>query len=262
MEKYRAIPEGYMRIGEMAKKAGVTVRTLQYYDKEGLLSPSAESEGGFRLYTDKDLARLIQILMMKQLGFPLSDIKKRLAQLDSPADVVGALAEQAAQIRERIEALTETLEAIESLKAEILQMDSVDFKKYSDILGSLLLKNEQYWMIKYFDDDVLEKIREGMDMEKAEAITETMNRLYGEAAKLQKEGVLPESEKGQSFAKEFWGLLVDITGGDMDLLQRMSDHSDKIDDYDEVQSLKASRHFTRSAVEIYLGNLFDREGDV
>ena len=49
MEKYRAIPKGYMTIGEVAKKMGITVRTLQYYDKEGVLPPSAESEGGRRL---------------------------------------------------------------------------------------------------------------------------------------------------------------------------------------------------------------------
>lgn len=53
MAKYRAIPDGYMTVGEVAKKIGTTVRTLQYYDKEGLLSPSAESDGGRRLYTDK-----------------------------------------------------------------------------------------------------------------------------------------------------------------------------------------------------------------
>ena len=58
MAKYRAIPEGFMTVGELAKKMGVTIRTLQYYDKEGLLSPSAESEGGRRLYTDKDLVLL------------------------------------------------------------------------------------------------------------------------------------------------------------------------------------------------------------
>lgn len=71
MEKQKAIPEGYMTVGEAAKKMGVTVRTLQYYDKEGLFSPSAESEGGRRLYTDKDLITLHQILSLKSLGFSL-----------------------------------------------------------------------------------------------------------------------------------------------------------------------------------------------
>ena len=78
MAKYRAIPQGFMTVGEVAKKMGVTVRTLQYYDKERLLSPSAESEGGRRLYTDKDLITLHQIISLKSLGFSLDDIKERL----------------------------------------------------------------------------------------------------------------------------------------------------------------------------------------
>ena len=66
MPNSRAIPQGYMTVGQAAKKMGVTVRTLQYYDREGLLPPSGESEGGRRLYTDKDLIKLHQILSMKQ----------------------------------------------------------------------------------------------------------------------------------------------------------------------------------------------------
>lgn len=83
MTKYRAIPQGFMTVGEVAKKMGVTVRTLQYYDKEGLLSPSAESEGGRRLYTDKDLVMLHQIISLKSLGFSLDDIKERLMPISS-----------------------------------------------------------------------------------------------------------------------------------------------------------------------------------
>ena len=82
--KKRAIPEGYMTVGEVAGKMGVTVRTLQYYDREGLLSPTAESEGGRRLYTDRDVIKLHQILSLKRLGFSLDHIKNRLTALDSP----------------------------------------------------------------------------------------------------------------------------------------------------------------------------------
>ena len=91
MAKYRAIPEGFMTVGELAKKMGITIRTLQYYDKEGLLSPSAESEGGRRLYTDKDIVLLHQILSLKSLGFSLKDIKGRLISLKTPDDVANAL---------------------------------------------------------------------------------------------------------------------------------------------------------------------------
>ena len=101
MAKYRAIPQGYMTVGEAAKKMGVTVRTLQYYDKEGLFSPSAESEGGRRLYTDKDLIMLHQIISLKSLGFSLDDIKHNLTDLETPDDVANALTEQANGIRKK-----------------------------------------------------------------------------------------------------------------------------------------------------------------
>ena len=116
MAKHRAIPPGFMTVGEAAKKIGVTVRTLQYYDKEGLLSPSAASEGGRRLYTDKDLVMLHQIISSKSLGFSLDDIKHRLISLETPTDVATALTEQADSIREKIEQLTASLTAIEQLK--------------------------------------------------------------------------------------------------------------------------------------------------
>lgn len=102
-----------MTVGEVAKKIGVTVRTLQYYNKEGLLSPSAESEGGRRLYTDKDLIKLHQIISLKSLGFSLDDIKQRLISLETPTDVANALTEQADDIRRKIEQLTASLTAIE-----------------------------------------------------------------------------------------------------------------------------------------------------
>ena len=55
MEMEKAIPTGYMTVGQVARKMDVTVRTLQHYDREGLLSPTAISAGGRRLYTDKDI---------------------------------------------------------------------------------------------------------------------------------------------------------------------------------------------------------------
>ena len=112
MTIYRVIPEGFMTVGQLAKKIGITIRTLQYYDKEGLLSPSVESEGGRRLYTDKDLVKLHQILSLKSLGFSLKDIKGGLISLKTPDDVAKALTEQADVLRKKIEQLKDSLVAI------------------------------------------------------------------------------------------------------------------------------------------------------
>ena len=218
MKEYRAIPKGYMTVGQLAKKAGTTVRALQYYDKEGLLSPSAESEGGRRLYTDKDMINLYQILSLKSLGFSLGDIKERIIPLDNPDDVASTLAEQANAIKRQIESLTATLGEIEALRNEVLQMQTVDFKKYADIIANLQMKNENYWLIKYFDDRTLEHARNNLDKESALEITETYARLSNEAVKLQNAGISPDSTEGYKFAEEFWEMIVKFTGGDMSLL--------------------------------------------
>ncbi len=221
MAKYRAIPDGYMTVGEVAKKLGTTVRTLQYYDKEGLLSPSTKSEGGRRLYTDKDLITLYQIVSLKSLGFSLDDIKQRLISLETPTDVANALTEQADNIRGKIERLTASLTAIEQLKAEVLQMQTVNFKKYADIIVNLQIKNSSYYLIKRFDDDTLDHIRNRFNRESGLNFMDRFNRLSDEIIQLQKENVPPESEKSQRIVKEYWGLIMEFTNGDMSMLPKL-----------------------------------------
>ena len=63
---------------EFARMAGVTVRTLHHYDRIGLLKPSSHTGAGYRLYRKQDLVRLQQIVTLKFIGFPLSQIKKLL----------------------------------------------------------------------------------------------------------------------------------------------------------------------------------------
>ncbi|MCL2573544.1 MAG: MerR family transcriptional regulator [Defluviitaleaceae bacterium] len=218
MEKYRAIPEGYMTVGQLAKKMGITVRALHHYDKQKLLSPSGESEGGYRLYSDKDIVILHQILAMKHLGFSLEDIKTRLVSLDTPHDVAKALAEHAIAIRSKLESLTNTLVAVEVLKEEVMRMQSVNFKKYADIVAQLQMKSEYYWAIKHFDDDIMDGIR-------AQAITDsslhdTWSSLHMEAVRLHKIGASPDSNEGQALAKELWTTIEKITGKDAKMLTK------------------------------------------
>ena len=141
MDKHKTIPHGYMTVGEVARKMDITVRTLQHYDREGLLPPSAISEGGRRLYTDKDIVKLHQILSLKHLEFSLDDIKNRLIPLDTPAEIADVLQEQATAVKRKIESLSESLRELEVLREEVLQIQSVDFKKYADIIVILQMKN-------------------------------------------------------------------------------------------------------------------------
>ncbi|MEJ2678783.1 MAG: MerR family transcriptional regulator [Gemmatimonadota bacterium] len=75
-------PKTHWTVSQVARMAHVTVRTLHHYDDSGLLVPSARSRAGYRLYAEDDLERLHQVLVFRELGFPLDGIA---ALLDQPA---------------------------------------------------------------------------------------------------------------------------------------------------------------------------------
>ena len=256
MTKYRAIPPGFMTVGEIAKKMGVTIRTLQYYDKEGLLTPSAESEGGRRLYTDKDLLMLNQIISLKSLGFSLEDIKGRLFPLETSEEVANALSEQAEDIRKKIEKLKASLSAIEQLKAEVLQIQTVNFKKYADIIVNLQMQNDSYSLIKRFDDDTLDHIRSRFDKKSGSNFMDRFNRLSDEIMQLQKDKVPPESKKCQELVKKYWDLIMEFTNGDMTMLPKLTEVG-KIDiatnAWEEKQ--KIINEYIGSALQVYFSKL-------
>src|SRR5437868_3222625 len=64
-----------LKVGELARRTGLTVRTLHHYDEIGLLKPALHTESGHRLYTAEDLARLQRIKSLRQLGFSLEQVR-------------------------------------------------------------------------------------------------------------------------------------------------------------------------------------------
>jgi DNA-binding transcriptional MerR regulator len=71
-----------MQIGEVAERTGLSVRTIRFYEESGLVTPTARSSGGFRLYTDVDVERLMVIRRMKPLDFSIEEIRDVLQILD------------------------------------------------------------------------------------------------------------------------------------------------------------------------------------
>jgi len=249
MEQYRAIPAGYMTVGEIAKKMGVTVRTLQYYDREGIFSPSAASEGGRRLYTDKDIVKLHQIQSMKYLGFSLEDIKHRLPAINTPSEVADLLSQQANGIRKEIKALKEVLETIEKLKTEVVQMETVDWRKYANIIVNLQLGNDFYGMIKHIDDDVLDDWGKRMSKDEAKTTIDSISRALDTAIRFLKNGIAPESDQGQALAENFWNETVKTLGDDADWLVKFCEKLNATGELSEKQLL--ANQFLEPALEIY-----------
>lgn len=104
-------------VGSVADMTGVTIRTLHHYDEIGLLSPSERTGAGYRRYSEADLERLQQILCYRELGFPLAEIARILAD----PDPIGHLRRQHRLLQGRIARLRAMVEAIEYMM-EVKQM--------------------------------------------------------------------------------------------------------------------------------------------
>lgn len=77
---------GLLQIGDVAERTGLSLRTVRHYEEVGLLVPAGRSKGGFRLYTETAVERLLVIKQMKPLGFPLEQMRDVLETLDALAD--------------------------------------------------------------------------------------------------------------------------------------------------------------------------------
>lgn len=98
--------ERTMHIGELAERTGLSLRTIRHYDEVGVLPATARTEGGFRVYTEDDLERLIVIRRMKPLGFSLEETADLLRVLDDLQRETGAAGVD--ELRSRLAAFRET----------------------------------------------------------------------------------------------------------------------------------------------------------
>jgi DNA-binding transcriptional MerR regulator len=108
-------------VHRLANMAGISVRTLHHYDHIGLLTPSARTAAGYRLYGEKDLLRLQQILLYRELDLPLEDIRR---VLDDPGfDPVRALTQHRQTLELRVERLARLLKTINRTIAKLTEVD-------------------------------------------------------------------------------------------------------------------------------------------
>lgn len=130
---YREVMQIMMTVNEVSKVTGVSVRTLQYYDKIGLLKPAQYTEAGYRLYDDNALETLSQILLFRELEFPLKDIKEII---QSPGfDRSKALSQQIELLtlkKEHIENLIDLAKGIKMIGVRNLTFDVFDTGKIDE----------------------------------------------------------------------------------------------------------------------------------
>lgn len=128
--------KGFYSSGEFAARAHVSLRTVRYYDRIGLLSPSAHSDAGARLYNDADLGRMQQILLYKYLGFSLDDIREMTMAGADQHFLLETMRVQQKLVKERIGQMQAVAEALSSTMSALQKGQEVDYDHMLALIDS------------------------------------------------------------------------------------------------------------------------------
>lgn len=125
---------GYYSSGQFARLAGVSLKTVRFYDKKNILKPSYRSPSGARFYTEEDFAKLQQILLLKYLGFALEDIKELAIDASDPHLLLNSLKLQKKLVKDRMEQLQLVESAIEDTVAVLEQDQQLDWSHMLELI--------------------------------------------------------------------------------------------------------------------------------
>ena len=185
-----------MTVNEVSKLTGVSIRTLQYYDKIGLLHPAKYTEAGYRLYNDAALETLQQILLFRELEFPLKDIKEIISRPDF--DRSKALEQQIKLLtlkKEHIENLIDLAKEIKLLGVRKLKFEAFDTSKIDEYAAQA----KAYWGKTPAYKEFEEKSR-GRTKEEDKRIYQGMIDIFGEFGQIR--NTEPSSKDAQALVKK------------------------------------------------------------
>jgi DNA-binding transcriptional MerR regulator len=205
----------------------VTIRTLRFYDHEGLLSPSQVSPAGYRLYSEEDLADLQQILALKFLGFSLEEIKQ-LRSL-GPQRLPDVLAQQKAMLHEKRAQLANIIRAIE-VNERLLRRGEWDWDALVQVIQAMQMDQNNDWVKKYFTPEqqqMMEKLSKASytdedrrklqsrmwteeDQKKADAQWAAVG---AELKRLTEANADPAGAEAQALGKQYQSLISAFTSG-------------------------------------------------
>lgn len=134
-------------IGQFAKKAGVTLRTLRYYDKIGLLKPSSYNDIGHRLYSKQDFGKLQKILTLKFIGLSLDDISHIMKYDMNQKDLKNSLEIQKEIMQDKIEHIQMVIKAINEAVTMLDDSNNLDWNKFIKIIN--IINIDKKWMQQY-----------------------------------------------------------------------------------------------------------------
>lgn len=139
--------DGYYTSGEFAKKANVTLRTIRYYDKQGILKPSKIDQNGYRLYTDSDFAKLQKILSLKYLGFSLEEIMTITINDQDQDFIRHSIDLQLSLVRKKMEHLSMVEQSLKETARKMEEDREID---WDEMLRLLHVTNQEHSLVDQY----------------------------------------------------------------------------------------------------------------
>ncbi|MBZ0291556.1 MAG: MerR family transcriptional regulator [Anaerolineae bacterium] len=204
-------------MGKFAERAGVSVRTLQYYDKIGLMKPSAYSEHGRRLYSDQDVARLQQILTLKFIGLTLEEIRSLLTS--DQVEMAALLARQQQVLKQQAQHLAAVIQTIEQALATLQLSKTMDLEQLIMIIKAVNMHNHADWFDQLLTPQQRDKLAIGGTLADQQQIGEAWKQLFEDVQAHMMEDIRhPEVQK---LVDRWDALMGDYTQGDAELQQQL-----------------------------------------
>jgi DNA-binding transcriptional MerR regulator len=198
-----------LQVGELSKRTGLTVRTLHHYDEIGILKPSSHREAGYRLYTAADVARLQQVLSLRQLGFSLEEIRDCLGRSKfSPLEVIRLHLDR---LRAQIELQRTLCERLETVAAHFGTADDVSTDEFIRTIEAITM------IEKYFTPEqhaLIQRRREEAGDELLRQRQEDWAKLIADTRAEMDAGTDPKKSKVQKLAKRWQDMVRDTTADD------------------------------------------------
>jgi len=198
-----------LKVGELARRAGVTVRTLHHYDEVGLLVPAGRTGAGHRLYGEAEVRRLQQILSLRELGLALDDIARWLMRPD--ASLLEALGLHLDRLAERIARLRALRTRIETVAERLRSGDAPDTDQLLETMEAMAMYE------KYYTPEQLERLRLRRDELGEETIREVERewaRVFERLRDAMEAGTDPGSDELAPLGARALELVEAFTGGD------------------------------------------------
>ncbi|MBB6674861.1 MerR family transcriptional regulator [Cohnella nanjingensis] len=242
-------------IGELAAATGVTVRTLQHYDKIGLLPTSGRTEGGRRYYTEEDMLSLEQIIFYKSLGLSLQEIRDKVVNRPSLSQIEQILHAQEVALYKKIEDAHAGIAAIEACRTAIASGNYPSWQLLTGFIETLKNSNLMDWRQYAFKDAQMSVFSKRFENEQdAFDLYHTWRVLALKAATLAKSGVSPDDPAAQAMAEDWRKMTADVTQGDPDRIHAFAQVQADRSAWPEGDRdlMEASQPFIDLAVKRYL----------